>query len=113
MFSEPAAEMTPEMASFDTFSEAVAEAPAPDSDWGDLFSDSSVELDQNGQMNELNDLFQENADNSNMELLDMFKTEETNPQSSETSSNGHMDLDSFDDLFSEEVSNKSQTEEKI
>ncbi len=49
----------------------------------------------------------------------MFQAEETADKSSETSSNGHFNLDEFDDLFGEELSNgnslktESQTEEKI
>ncbi|MBF2021668.1 MAG: hypothetical protein IGR93_16615, partial [Hydrococcus sp. C42_A2020_068] len=118
LFSDASAEAPSEMASFESFTQETIEptdeaTSADDSDWGDFFSDSQVNSDRNGQLDQLDNFFQENTGGSEKELLDMFQTEETDAQSSETSSNGHLDLDGFDELFGEEISNKSHKEEKI
>jgi hypothetical protein len=123
-FSDSPAEA--EAMSFDNFSietvEPIAEtAQSNESDWGDFFSDSQAELKQNGQAAEFNDLFKESASSSEIDFFDMFQAEETADKSSETSSNGHFNLDEFDDLFGEELPHangnslktENQTEEKI
>jgi hypothetical protein len=83
-----------------------------ESDWGDLFSESSAETEQNGQANEFQDLFAENSSASEMEFADMFQSNENEAKPSEASSNGHLELDAFADLFGEENSNNSALKEE-